>query len=208
MTGARTAAEPSAVQSKKPSSRKRAAQKPAEDDQVLESMDDGLPLTKEEGEDDELHPLPDSASGFRYPDPFPRALSQSYRYPCPDILDLLMKRAKKDAHVAVKSSSIPNMNVGEVRKALNQIRKAGPAIRSEHLLFNGWPAGRFALAYIKAGPSPRTQLSVVTRLPRCDPPFDAQGHHAKRKSTKKGSEEGDIEEGLEGGEELPVAAEA
>lgn len=98
MAGARAAAETSAVQqpqSKKPSSRKRAAQKPAEDDegranQVLESMDDGLPLSKEEGEDDELHPLPDSASGFRYPDPFPRALSQSYRYPCPDILDLLM----------------------------------------------------------------------------------------------------------------------
>ena len=71
-------------------------------------------------------------------------------------------------------------------------------------------AGRFALAYIKAGPSPRTQLPVtqVTPLPDFDPPFDAQGHHAKRKSTKKGGEEGDSEEGLEGGEELPVTAEA
>ena len=40
------------------------------------------------------------------------------------------------------------MSVGDVRKSLNQIRKAGEAIRSEHLLFNGWPAGKFALSFI------------------------------------------------------------
>ena len=52
------------------------------------------------------------------------------------------KRSKKPDYKPVESSSIPGMTVGEVRKSLNQIRKAGAAIRSEHLLFNGWTAVR------------------------------------------------------------------
>lgn len=95
---------------RKPTARKRAASKLAEEERdepqvpqalaVPESTDDGLPLTKEEGDDDELHPLPDSASGFRCgpsgrrsccsPADYPRPLSPSYSYPCRDILDLLL----------------------------------------------------------------------------------------------------------------------
>ena len=46
------------------------------------------------------------------------------------------------------SASISSMKLGEVRKCLNQIRKAGDRLRPEHLLFNGWSAGAFALAYL------------------------------------------------------------
>lgn len=50
-----------------------------------------MTISKEEpGE--ELHPLPEGASGFR-------------------------KRAKKEGHVPVRSSSIPGMTVGDVRKS-------------------------------------------------------------------------------------------
>ena len=38
---------------------------------------------------------------------------------------------------------------GQVRRALNQIRRAGSALRPEHLLYNGMPAGRFALAMVQ-----------------------------------------------------------
>lgn len=94
---------------RRPTARKRAAPKPAEEEReealtqalaVPESSDDGLPLSKEEGDDDELHPLPDSASGFRCgpfgrrsccsPADYPRPLSPSYSYPCRDILELLL----------------------------------------------------------------------------------------------------------------------
>lgn len=90
---------------RKPTARgKRTAQKVAEDDaelqqtQVAPSADDGLPLSKEEGGDDELYPLPESASGFRCdrpsdrrtPDDYPRPLSATFSYPCRDILELLM----------------------------------------------------------------------------------------------------------------------
>ncbi len=51
-----------------------------------------LPLSKEEPDDD-LQPLPEDATGFR-------------------------KRSKKDGHVPVRSSSIPGMTVGDVRKSL------------------------------------------------------------------------------------------
>lgn len=46
------------------------------------------------------------------------------------------------------STTVPGMTVGGVRRALNQIRRAGGSIRPEHLLFNGMPAGRFALALV------------------------------------------------------------
>ena len=68
-----------------------------------------------------------------------------------DIIDVPTKKAKKpktDEKPKVMSSSIPNMTVGDVRKCLNQIRKAGANIRENHLLANGWPAGRFALMYL------------------------------------------------------------
>lgn len=32
--------------------------------------------------------------------------------------------------------------------AVNQIRKAGESIQMNHLLWNGWAAGRFSLAYL------------------------------------------------------------
>ena len=50
-----------------------------------------LALSKEEEEED-LKPLPEDATGFR-------------------------KRSKKDGHVPVRSSSIPGMTVGDVRKS-------------------------------------------------------------------------------------------
>ncbi|KAK9865836.1 hypothetical protein WJX84_004677 [Apatococcus fuscideae] len=117
---------------------------------IMKERNDGLPLSKEES-DDEVHPLPDAASGFR-------------------------KRQKKIDHIPVRSSSIPGMTVGNVRKTLNQIRKAGNAIKSEHLLWNGWPAGRFALAYIK-------------------------GHHEKRKQGKKATDPEDEDAEEETGDE-------
>lgn len=52
-----------------------------------------LPLSKEE-QDEDLQPLPEDATGFR-------------------------KRAKKDGHVPVRSSSIPGMTVGDVRKSVS-----------------------------------------------------------------------------------------
>ena len=60
---------------------------------------DGLPLAKEEASED-LQPLPVDASGFR-------------------------KRAKKEGHVPVRSSSIPGMTVGDIRRSLVRGR-AGP----------------------------------------------------------------------------------
>lgn len=54
-----------------------------------------MTISKEEpGE--ELHPLPEGASGFR-------------------------KRAKKEGHVPVRSSSIPGMTVGDVRKSVSPV---------------------------------------------------------------------------------------
>lgn len=47
------------------------------------------------------------------------------------------------------SSAIPEMSVGDVRRCLNQCRKAGVGrIRPEHLLWNGLTAGSFALSYL------------------------------------------------------------
>ena len=45
-------------------------------------------------------------------------------------------------------SSIPSLSVGDERKCFNQIRKAATYIRPESLLWNGWPAGKFALDYV------------------------------------------------------------
>lgn len=48
----------------------------------------------------------------------------------------------------VSSAAMQALSLGEVRKCLNQIRRAGDRIRPEHLLYNGWSAGAFALAYL------------------------------------------------------------
>jgi len=45
-------------------------------------------------------------------------------------------------------SSIPELSVGDERKCFNQIRKAATYIKPESLLWNGWPAGKFALDYV------------------------------------------------------------
>ena len=45
-------------------------------------------------------------------------------------------------------SSIPELSVGDERKCFNQIRKAASYILPESLLWNGWPAGKFALDYV------------------------------------------------------------
>ena len=58
------------------------------------------------------------------------------------------QKEKVSKKLKVMSASIPSMAVGDVRKCLNQIRKAGSGIRENHLLWNGWPAGRFALLYL------------------------------------------------------------
>ena len=57
-------------------------------------------------------------------------------------LDLDSKTKKKI------QSSIPELSVGDERKCFNQIRKAAIYIRPESLLWNGWPAGKFALDYV------------------------------------------------------------
>ena len=53
------------------------------------------------------------------------------------------KRKKKKIQ-----SSIPSLSVGDERKCFNQIRKASAYIKPESLLWNGWPAGKFALDYV------------------------------------------------------------
>lgn len=63
-----------------------------------------LPLSKEEGEED-LKPLPEDASGFR-------------------------KRKTAEGHTPVRSSSIPGMTVGDVRKSVS-------ALWSADVLFGG-----------------------------------------------------------------------
>jgi len=45
-------------------------------------------------------------------------------------------------------SSIAQLSVGDERKCFNQIRKAALYIQPETLLWNGWPAGKFALDYV------------------------------------------------------------
>ena len=45
-------------------------------------------------------------------------------------------------------SSIEKLSVGDERKCFNQIRKAAEWITPDSLLWNGWPAGEFALAYV------------------------------------------------------------
>jgi hypothetical protein len=45
-------------------------------------------------------------------------------------------------------SSIPELSVGDERKCFNQIRKAAAYIKPDSLLWNGWPAGKFALDYV------------------------------------------------------------
>lgn len=97
MTTTKTAAAASSNETlasgqRKPTGRKRASSKPTEDLEVERSQQetgvpDGLPLAKEEDDDHEIHPLPDSASGFRY---FPRPVPPGYSYPCRDILELLL----------------------------------------------------------------------------------------------------------------------
>ena len=109
MTAATKTETMAASGQRKPTGRgKRTAQKVIDDEQAatLEQQqqvtaagggDEGLPLSKEEGPDDELHPLPESASGFRYGlrgrrerDDFPRPLSPTFSYPCRDILEMLL----------------------------------------------------------------------------------------------------------------------
>ena len=68
-----------------------------------------------------IHPLPEEASGFR---------------------------KKKDASSCVPSACVPALTVGDVRRCMTQIRRAGRHLRTEHLLCCGWPAGYFALSYI------------------------------------------------------------
>lgn len=42
-----------------------------------------------------------------------------------------------------------------------QIRKAGEAIRMEHLLYNGWPAGRFALSILQGNHNKRRERKAL-----------------------------------------------
>ena len=57
-------------------------------------------------------------------------------------------RREKTSKSRVMSAAIPALTVGEVRKCLNQIRRAGAQVSENHLLANGMPAGRFALMYL------------------------------------------------------------
>ena len=95
----------------------------------------------------------------KQPEDIPQAPSVSVlEDPPPDLPDMKeaeealatasMQHEKVSKKAKVMSASIPNMAVGDVRKCLNQIRKAGSSIRENHLLWNGWPAGRFALLYL------------------------------------------------------------
>lgn len=93
-----------------------------------------VPLAKEESQEG-LKPLPEDASGTWGDSP------ESILGPAATAHRLsgtgFRKRQKKDGYVPVRSSSIPGMTVGDVRKSLNQIRKAGESIQSNHLLWNG-----------------------------------------------------------------------
>ena len=59
-----------------------------------------------------------------------------------DVNDYSQKSKKKI------QSSIPTLSVGDERKCFNQIRKASLYITQDSLLWNGMPAGKFALDYV------------------------------------------------------------
>ena len=46
------------------------------------------------------------------------------------------------------SSKIPSMTIGEVRQCFMQIRLLKDMVNMETILFNGMPAGKFAIDYI------------------------------------------------------------
>ena len=78
-------------------------------------------------------------------------------------LEPVAKKQKK------QSSSVPGLSTGDVRKCMNQIRKAhksGCGVRPEHILFNGWTAGHFALQYI-IGHNDRRQKVGGVSVPEC-----------------------------------------
>ena len=79
-----------------------------------------------------------------------------------------MQQEDKEKYKKKIQSSIPELSVGDERKCFNQIRKASAYIQPESLLWNGWPAGKFALDYVI-------------------------GHHMKRKRKAQEKEEIDID---------------
>lgn len=81
------------------------------------------------------------------PDPELTPVIESEEEPVTELPESRSRRSRSAAPIA--SASVPGMSVGQVRRALNQIRKAGSAIRPEHLLFNGITAGKFALLMIQ-----------------------------------------------------------
>eukprot|EP00899_Mesostigma_viride_P013471 jgi/Mesvir1/22124/Mv18727-RA.1 len=59
------------------------------------------------------------------------------------------KKPKKDP---IRSTRMPDMTVGEVRKMLNYIRRNSATIRSDTALPNGMQAGEFSIRYLAGTP--------------------------------------------------------
>lgn len=74
-----------------------------------------------------------------------------------------MTTDKKPERKRVMTPAIDGMTVKEERACLSEIRALSPDITYEHVLYNGWTAGKFALRYVT-------------------------GHHRKRKSKTQKSE--------------------
>eukprot|EP00899_Mesostigma_viride_P010916 jgi/Mesvir1/19826/Mv13116-RA.1 len=56
-----------------------------------------------------------------------------------------LKKPKKDP---IRSTPMPDMTVGEVRKMLNYIRRNGTTVKSDTVLPNGMAAGDFSIRYL------------------------------------------------------------
>eukprot|EP00899_Mesostigma_viride_P018579 jgi/Mesvir1/26722/Mv20499-RA.1 len=71
---------------------------------------------------------------------------------------------KKTKKAPYMSTSIPNMSVGDVRKCLNEIRRAGSGIEASYKLANGWTAGDFALKYLIGNYTPSSKEKAAVEV--------------------------------------------
>lgn len=136
-------------------------------------------------------------------------------YPLPEEASGFRKKSQVDQNACMESTSVPGMTVGNVRKCLSQIRTAGPAIMPEHLLFNGWTAGRFALTYVighyhnrqaKYGPSKKkSKTGKKGKEVAKDEKDEKKDEEGERKEEScQGSHVSDAEECVHDNEDCPA----
>merc|ERR1712072_139899 len=78
-------------------------------------------------------------------------------------------------------SSIESLSVGDERRCFNQIRRASTWVEPETLLWNGWPAGKFALEYVIGHHTKRKKKAEL----KASIEEENTGEEVKKKRTKK-----------------------